>query len=123
METPSNGKIKYGAARQDLGGMLGIFKEVRQQSTFDWRDIDDHLMRAAMMAVTENGHAIMFGQASGGLGVIIRVFIAKRKGMVVATTASAFDSIMRAILDDVHMGGGDWFELTARDGDNLLAAD
>jgi len=123
VESPEKKPIKYGQARQDLGGMLSIFREVRHESTFDWRDIDDHLLRAALMAVTESGHAVMFGQASGGLGVTIRIFVGKRKGMVVATTGAKFDAVMTAIINDVHMQGSDWIELTAREGDNLLAAD
>lgn len=59
------------------------FNEQKRERGLNWREVESVALKAAIIAVTDSGVAIMFTQAAGGIGICMRLLLGGEKREVV----------------------------------------
>lgn len=65
---------------------------------FDWAAVDGDLLRAALLAATQEGAAVMISAAAGGRGVCIKVYVDDDKVIEYATDAEELNQLLEQVV-------------------------
>ena len=83
----------------------------RARRGVDWADVDPQSLRASLMAALDNGGAVMFSSAAGGLGVGVTYFSDGDKVKEYAATTEELVQLLEQVIDFCSTGSVDYRQL------------
>ena len=79
------------------------FNEKKRERGLDWKAVDSVALKAAIIAATDSGVALMFTQAAGGIGICMRLLLGGDKREIVYAVDA---SDLNEYLDQVQKAFG-----------------
>lgn len=96
---PKKGTFKSTNQKQSVEKSIAVFERRKIARGVDWHKVSATALRSALQSALAEGAAIMFAQASGGIGVMLMVMDGGAKDRDYAIDAEEMDGLLNQIID------------------------
>lgn len=83
---------------KSLSDRMAAWKRRKETSGVDWREVDITLLRAALHAIVSSDCAVMFAQARGGEGVMVKIYDEGAPASEFAANATEMDELLESLV-------------------------
>lgn len=117
MEFPK--KSSKPTSRYTAKPQLTLFADRTRTTIFDWREVDDRVMRTALGVALSAGAMLGFSRASGGAGVMLKVWHGDATASEFAANAGELNELLRFVIEHMSSSSEDTWEMYGRPGEKL----
>lgn len=113
MEFPKKAGAKS-PSRYTQKPQLTLFAERTRTTSFDWREVDDRMLRTALGAALSAGAMLGFSKASGGAGVMLKVWHGEAMASEFAANAGELNELLQFVIGHMASSAEDVWEMYGR---------